>query len=439
MAKKTALRAINNSTAYQIVNSAYKQAVGDAAVDTIDLKDFCDTGVAFTSLTMNRDTFFKALIDQVISFYNDDSYEDEYVNPYFTDAARFRAIVQMINASAPEVQESHAWRDLTPQVDGGGNITYATVGSYPVKMATVQTDYYTKQVAWELPFAISEERLTTAFKNEEELRGMVDYLFVVVQNKLLAHKEQLWEQNRNNLIGAKIHHATIHTPGIHVVNLFKKYNAERGGTLVTVQDFLESPEALRFASAQMVLYSEYMRKQTALFNTKGLVKFCPRDRMVCEINSAFESAMLEVALSSTFHDQLVEMPNHYSTPAWQGFGVTDAIAGTEAAAFDQVTKIDVTLDLKNDQSQNITVTQSGIVGLIADQHCAVNSIIQDRVASQYFPMEDCTLYAYQHKDMYITNLAQNAVVFVLDATNVPPVSAIGLGTMDELTKPVTRF
>lgn len=423
---KKAIKSINNATAYQIVNEAYKQAVGASAVDTIDLKDFCDTGVAFESLSMNKDQFFKALIDRVVNFYNDTSYENEATNPYYVEARRFANIVQMINASAPDVQEAHNWKDLSPTVNPDTHeVTYATIGQYEVKQHKIETDYFTKTVAWELPFSISSERETTAFTNESELRGFIDYLFLIVDNKMKAHIESLWEANRNNLMGAKIWHQSAGTPGIHVVNLFKKFNSERGGQLVTVSDFLESPEALRYASAQIMLYSQYMKKQTQLFNTKGLVKFCPEERLVCEINSAFESAMLEVALSSTFHDQLIALPGHYSTPAWQGFGVTSALASTEAAAFDQVSKIDVTLDIKND-GDNVTVEQSGIVALLADQHSCMNTILSSRIASQYFSLEDITLYAYQHKDQYISNLAQNAVVFVLDASVVPPVSRVGL-------------
>ena len=98
MAKK-GIKSINNATAYQIVNEAYKQAVGASAVDTIDLKDFCDTGVAFESLSMNKDQFFKALIDRVVNFYNDTVYEDEATNPYYVESRRFANIVQIINAT----------------------------------------------------------------------------------------------------------------------------------------------------------------------------------------------------------------------------------------------------------------------------------------------------------------------------------------------------
>ena len=105
MAKKGTLRTIDNNTAYSIVNAAYKQAVGAEAIDTLDLHDFVDGGVAFESLTMGRDKFVKALIDQVVNFYNDESYSDEYVDPYYVESRRWANVVQMINAKAPEVHQ----------------------------------------------------------------------------------------------------------------------------------------------------------------------------------------------------------------------------------------------------------------------------------------------------------------------------------------------
>lgn len=422
--KNTNLRTIDNNTAYSLVNAAYKQAVGASAVDTIDLKDFCDSGVAYSDLTVSRDKFLKALIDQVVNFYNDTSYESEYSDPYYVESRRFANIVQMINAAAPEVQASHAWKDMSPNT-GTNPPTYATIGTYAVKPPTVLADYFTKTVSWELPLAITTEQLTDAFKSEGELRGFVDYIFVVVSNALMQHREDMNAANRNSFIGHKILASQEGTPGIHVVNLLSAYNADRGKTLSSVTDFLKDADALRYAGAQIMLYEKYMRKQSTLFNTKGLVKFCPADRLVLEVNSAFENCINEVALSTTFHDELVSMPNHISVPAWQGFGVTSAGDSTTAAAFDQVTKIDVTLDKESTATNtNATITKSGIVALMADKYAIMHTIRQDRVAAQYFEMEDITLYAYQNRDQYINNLAQNAVVFTVEAPVSPTPSQI---------------
>ena len=424
------LRTIDNNSAYAIVNAAYKQAVGTAAVDTIDLSDFCDSGVAYESLSIGRDKFVMALIDQVVNFYTDTSYTSEYNDPYYVESRRFANIVQMINAAAPEVQASHAWKDFAPNT-GTTPPTYATIGTYAVKPPTVTSDYFTKSASWELPLAITTEQLTDAFKSEGELRGFVDYIFVVVSNALQAHRENMNSANRNSFMGHKIYAHQEAVPGIHKVNLLTAYNADRGKSITTVAGFMADADALRYAGAQIMLYEKYLRKQSTLFNTKGLVKFCPADRMVLEVNSLFENSINEVALSNTFHDNLVELPNHISVPCWQGFGVDDAEASTSAAAFDQVTKIDVTLDAVGDGNTNVSINQSGIVALLADKYAILHTIRQERVAAQYFAMEDITLYAYQNRDQYINNLAQNAVVFTVEAPSQPgPVSRLAIGDPD---------
>lgn len=418
------LKSIDNNSAYAIVNAAYKQAVGAAAVDTMDLSDFCDSGVAFNSLSMGKDKFLKALIDQVVNFYNDTTYNSEYSDPYYVESRRFANIVQMINAAAPEVQASHAWKDMSPNT-GTTPPTYATIGTYAVKPPTVYTDYFNKSVSWELPLAITTEQLTDAFKSDSELRGFVDYIFVVVSNALQAHRENMNSANRNSFMGHKIHAHMEGVPGIHKVNLLTAYNADRGKNITTVAGFMSDADALRYAGAQIMLYEKYLRKQSSLFNTKGLVKFCPADRMVLEVNSLFENTLNEVSLSTTWHDEFVSLPgNHISVPAWQGFGIDDAEASSKAASFDEVTKIDVTLDI-TDSNSNVTVNQSGIVALLADKYAIMHTIRQERVAAQYFEMEDITLYAYQNRDQYINNLAQNAVVFTVEAPSQPgPVSRI---------------
>lgn len=425
MSKKSPLRTIDNNAAYSIVNAAYHQAVGDAAVATIDLKDFCDSGVAAESWQASRDQFYKALFDKVVDFYADATFESE-ASLYYVDDRRFANVLNVINATPPEVTSSLAWKDFAPDTSTNPP-TYATVGGpYQVVPATVKSRMYQKSVSWQLTVPVTTQQLTDAFLNAEELRGFIDYLFVTVDNKLTEHRHGLEAINRNSFMAHKINAARTGVPGIHVVNLLAKYNAERGGSISTIADFMSDPEALRFAGAQLKLYSEYMQQQTSLFNTEGLVKFCPRDRLVLEVNSAFESGIEEVALSTTYHDSMIEMPLHRSTAMWQGYGVTDATPGTEteAAAFDQVTKISVTTDAYDDDSHNITVTKSGIVAFMADRYACMHTIRSERIIAPYFEPEDVTLYMYQNRDQYINNLAQNAIVFTLEEPVVPPVSQI---------------
>lgn len=401
------LRSVDLATAYQIVNAAYKQAVGAAAIDTITLDDFVDGGVAFNSLTMGKDKFLKALIDQTVNFYTQESYKDNYDDPYYVESRRFANVVQMIHASVGDVQESHAWKDFTPTTSQGVT-TYKTVGTYEVKPPQVDCNYYTKSVSWELSFGITEEQLSDAFKSADELRGLVDYIFVVAENKLMAHRKQLNALNRNAYIAEKILYAGSQgATGIHVVNLLTEYNKQRSKNLSTVAAFLASPDAMRFAAAQFPLYAKYMKEQSAVFNTKGYDnQFIPSNRLVTEVNSAFESAIQEVAYSTTYHDELVRISDYVSTPAWQGFGV--AGQNTVPADFDQVTAIDVSVTSGD-------VKKSGIVGLMVDKYAILHTIRSERVSTNYFDPEQLYLNFYQHRDQYMVNLGQNGVVFILEA------------------------
>lgn len=409
MAKNNAqLRTIDNTAAYQIVNAAYKQAVGASAIDTLTLDDFADAGVAFESLSLSRDKFTKALIDQVVNFYTDQSYDMNYEDPYYVESRRYANVVQMLSAQAPEVQESHAWKNMAPTtVDD--TTTYVSIGTYPVKPPIITSSYFQKTVSWELPIAITSEQWADGFKSGEEIRGFVDWIFVVVDNALKQHRKDMNAANRNAFIADKILYAgSGSAAGLHLYDLRTAYNAQRGKSIATRTAFLADPDAMRFASAQILLYSRYLREQSNLFNTKGLTKFVPAGRLVAEVNSAFESAMLEVALSNTYHDEMLTLTDYYSVPTWQGFGVTDGVAGTSAAGFDQVTKIDVSVQAGD-------VEKDGIVALLADKYAIMHTIRQERIAAQYFEMEDITLYAYQNRDQYMENLGQNALVFEISS------------------------
>lgn len=401
------LRTVDNNSAYQIVNAAYKQAVGAAAIDTITLDDFVDGGVAFESLSMSKDKFLNALIDQTVNFYTQESFNDNYEDPYYVESRRFANVVQMIHASVGDVTESHAWKDFKPTTSQGVT-TYKTVGTYEVHPPIVDSNFYTKSVSWELPVAITEEQLTDAFKSADELRGFVDYIFVVTQNKLLAHRKQLNALNRNAFMAEKILYAASQgATGIHVVNLLTEYNKQRGKNISTVAAFRADPDAMRFASAQLPLYAKYMKEQSAVFNTKGYDnQFIPSNRLVTEINSAFESDLVEVAYSTTFNDELLRISDYRSTPSWQGFGVQGQ--NTVPADFDQVTSIDVSVSSGD-------VKKSGIVALMVDKYAILHTIRNERVSTNWFDPEQIYLNFYQNRDQFMVNLGQNGVVFTLEA------------------------
>lgn len=392
-----AITKLTNTQIQNLVNDAYKQMTGKEALTTEDLSAFSDNGTVDVAAV--RSTFTGKLLGAVVkNWYLDSSYRSQYRDVFFEDASRFGAITQAISVEAPEVKENSAWKAFQSGT--------STVGQYTVIIPQVDTVYYgIKSESWALPVTITGEQWDVAFRSMEALNDFVGYVFMVVDNALVQHMEDLNNANRNHFLAEKLNSSAN---GIHKLNLVEMYVADTGAeaTGMTVEQFLNSESALRFAIEQIKLYMGYMQKQTALFNTAGKVRFVPKDRLVVQLLGAFVARLDTVARSNTFHNDLVSLEYYDEVPAWQNM---------EDLGFDNISSIAVKL------SSTVTVEKAGIVGLIADKWAIVHTIKSQRVAVQHFDIEDLTHYEYQYRDQYMNNLTMNAVVLYLD--DVLPVQA----------------
>lgn len=393
---------LNNNAVYSLVNEAYKQAVGAKAIATENLTDFCETGAAYDTLIADnawKDQFCKALLQQCVkNFYTDTSYRSEYRDPFFKDSRRFGAICQMISAEAPEAVESHAWQNF---VSGS-----STVGVYTLYLASVSSKFFGKSTSWEIDIAISGEQMDTAFKNEGELAQFVAFLMMTVDNAIVVHLEDCNNMNRNNFIGEKINYAaSFSATGVHVVDLVALYAAETGDqTVTTAEAFMADDKCMRFAAETIDKYSGYFSKMSTLFNVDGKKKFTPKSRQVCQILQHFYSRMKSVSYADAYNMDFVKLDGFDAIPYWQGFGA----ASNGAVDFDEVSTIKVKT------SDGNTISQSGVVGFLADEWAIMHTILSERVAHTRHDPEDIDQYYYQFRDQRINNLGQNAVVFVLN-------------------------
>lgn len=393
---------LNNNAVYSLVNEAYKQSVGAKAIATENLTDFCETGAAYETLIADnawKDQFTKAILQQCVkNFYPDTSYRSEYRDPFFKDSRRFGAISQMISAEAPEAVESHAWQNF---VSGT-----STVGVYTLYLPSVSSKFYGKSTSWEIDIAITGEQWDTAFKNENELAQFVAFLMMTVDNAIVVHLEDCNNMNRNNFIGEKIAYAgSVGATGVHVVDLVALYRAETGdSTITTMEEFMADDKCMRFAAETIDKYTGYLSKMSTLFNVDGKKKFTPKSRQVCQILQHFYSRMKTVSYADAYNMDFVKLDGFDAIPYWQGFGA----AANGAVDFDEVSTIKVKT------SEGNTISQSGVVGFLADEWAIMHTILSERVAHTRHDPEDIDQYYYQFRDQRINNLGQNAVVFVLN-------------------------
>ena len=392
--------AINNNQIYTLVRGAYADALGGENLENLKIEDLSDVGDLLGNILENRDQFTKALIMQCVkNWFTDTSYRTQYKDPFFEDEREYGAIMQMISATAPEVQQSHAWQSF---VSGTSQ-----VGQYTVYIPIVESKLYGKTVSWELPITITDEQWDDAVKNGEELANFVAYIMTVTDNAIVCHLENMNATNRNNFIVEKFKaQGDANVDGVHVINLTDLYNAERGGSIATAQAFLKSADCMRFASAKIDEFSKYFSKMSKLFNTEGKARFTPDERKVVQVVKKFATAMAEVNYATTFNAEYVKLPAYEEVPFWQGFG--------SSASWDDVTAIKVT---EGTGGEVITSSYSGIVALLCDKWAIMHTIRKHRVAVHRADPEGLTSYFFQYRDSFMNNLGMNGLVFVVQDAN----------------------
>lgn len=385
--------ALNNNQAASVLNEAIAMSTGAEEIGTLSLEEIVDTGND-ASFVGSEEQFTKALLNVLIrNWFTDSAYRSTYDDPFFQDSATYGAITQHISIELPKAQESHAWKDIT-----SGE---TQLGQYTVYLPVVHTQVYGKTVSWEIPIAITGQQWDTAFRNAQELKAYVDFVFLAVDNGIVCHIKDMDRINRNNFIAEKFAYAeTEGAKGVHVVNLVEEYAKHAGKSTMTVTEFRNSKGALNWASMQFKIYADYMREMSVLFNTAQRERFTPTDRLVVQVLSSFENDVLAVANSETYHNNIVALPYHQTIPFWQGLGTR--------GSFDEVSAINV-----EGASDGTEVEKSGIVALMVDRWAIMHTIFSRRVAVQRFEPEDITQYYNQFRDSYVNNLTMNGIVFVL--------------------------
>ena len=393
---------LNNNQMASILNDAIAMSTGAQAVGTLDLQGIIDAGNDPTVIGA-KDQFCKALnVVMVGRWYTDSSYRSQFQDLFYQDAQDYGAILAQITVEIPEAQESHAWQDF-----GQGVGQVSTVGTYSVMVPVVHEQLYGLSNSWEIAITITDEQFDQAFHNADELANFVSRIYMAIDNGIVVQLERMSENNRNNFIAEKFAYAaSLGATGIHVVDVIDQWATHSGATSnISVEDFRNNPDALKWFSMQLKLYSDYFTRMNTLFNTAGYKRFTPKDRQVIQVLSLFEADILANVDSDTYHKEIVELPGHQSVPFWQG---------CNSLAFDDVSHIDVEIG-----SDGTAVDEEGIVACIIDKWACMHTIWKRRTAVKVFEPEALRNVYNQFRESYTNNLTMQGVVFQLKDWTAP--------------------
>ena len=111
--------------------------------------------------------------------------------------------------------------------------------------------------------------------------------------------------------------------------------------------------------------------------------------------------------SDTYHNEFVNLPGYEEVAMWQGTGTAN----------DDRLKINVKID--NGTDDGATIVQDGIVAVMFDEEAAAVCNQNYRVTSAYNGRGEYTNYFYKWDAMYMNDVLENCVVFVLDDYSAP--------------------
>lgn len=376
-----------------ILNTVINQEqIGKSAIVEEDLSNIVDVGKQLTTAGTfgnNFDNFTKSLIDRIgYTIFVDRSYSG-FAPDLQRNGWEYGSALQKVRCDLPDADDNKTWTlaDLA---------TGSTVDPFVISKPTVTAKYFNSKTTFEIPITLSEETVKEAFTSAENMNRF----FSMIENRILFKKELCTDAMEirvlNNLIANKIH-------GQHnVINLLTDYNTAYSKTL-TAANCLNDTEFLRYAAKEIMLYKKYVATASMLYNNDGYVTFTPEQDLRLVILSEVAKDFEVNLYADTYNEEFVKLTGYSEVPYWQGSGTDNSFTAHS------------TIDIKavDPDGTEFTCNQSGVIGVMFDRDAAMICNTNDRVTSIYNPKAEYWNYFYKYDCMYMNDLAENCIVFII--------------------------
>lgn len=373
-----------------IVNEAGKQSMGEKAIGVVSVATLVSFGDEVLSTDTNTDAFTKALWNRigrtVISsrLYDPDT-ADTVRHPF-----EYGLILQKIYVDMPEAQDDNTW-SIT---DSSYQPAYA-----PVLNLNVRQKLFAKLSVFEIDVTIPDRTLKTAFSSFETMGVLISAMMEAVENRVRVAIEDCVSLTRASFIARKLQAGiTNNVPGVHCVNLLGDYNTLNSTTL-TVNNCMTDLQFLKYASRQMSLWANRMRKMTKIFNVEGYKRHTPKQDLVIVLLDYFTSAVDSYLQADTFHNELTSLPLYRKVSFWQGSGTS--------FAFEDISKISIQFD------GGTTITKNGIIGVMYDYQALGVTINTRKTTTERNDKDEYTNYYNKVERGYFNDMSENGIVFYL--------------------------
>lgn len=372
---------------YGVMNDVTKEITGKTDLVAEDLSNLVDVGKEVLSTT-GMDNYVRTLVDHIGKVVFVNRRYSGTAPSVLMDGWEYGAILEKVTYDElPDATENESWKLEDKK-------------SYDVNVFTqpkVSAKFFDKRVTFEIPMSFAERQVKTAFDSVGQLNAFFSMIHSAIDKSQTVKIDSLVSRTINNMIGETIADGN----GVRAVNLFQLYKEKfPEDTAITLENCINYPPFIRYASLIISLYSERMTKISKLFNVGGKDRFTSKDLQHIVLLSDFEKAAGAYLQSDTYHNEFTKLPNAETVPYWQGSGLD--------YSFDSVSKINI----KTSGGNN--VEQGGILGVIFDREALGVSNLDRRVTTNYNAKGEFFNNWYKFDAGYFNDLNENFVVFYVD-------------------------
>lgn len=382
---------------YQFANQATKEALGETAVLKEDLSNIVDIGTAvFNSNALDK--YVKSLVDHIGKVI--------FVNRVYTmrapsvlmDAWEYGQVCEKIRGELPEAVENDTW-NLTDGESYDENIFKAPV---------IKAKFFDKRTTLEVDISITERQARGAFSSAAQMGGFIAMIYTDIDNSIEIKNEKLVmaticngiAETYQSDVGSKITTSVTadKLTGVKAVNLLKCYNDESGKAL-TADKALLDVDFIKYASYQILSYSDKLTTFSKLFNVGGTAKFTPKSDQKIVLLSDFARRADVYLQSDTFHNELTRLPSHDDVMYWQGSGTGFSLADCGKIV------------VKTASGDDVTISQC--LGVIFDREALGVTNYNRRVTTKYNAKAEFTNFFHKVDAGYFNDLDENMVMFFI--------------------------
>lgn len=366
----------------EILHTIATEMLGeDNTIVTENLENLQDIGNELITQA-NVDTYVKKLVDKIGKVVFKNRLLNSTAPSLLVDSWEYGAILQKVRMKLIPAEEN----DAVKLVDG------QSYDQNVFHQPTVSATFYSKEITFEVPISYTTEQLKSSFNSEAELNGFFNLLETTVQNSLTVNTDALIMRTINYRIGK------TYTKGrdSQKINLLAGYNTVSGKTLTTENCF-QDEGFLKYAIAEIKNYQDRLKLPSSIFNDKKEQTFTPVQNQKLVLLSDFKNTVDTHLIPVVQNSENLKLSSE-TVPYWQGSGKT--------FAFDDISKIDVTLDTNTETAQ-----VSGIVGILFDDEALKVGNLNQYVTTNYNAKGDFYTNYYKEQSGFFVDLAENFVIF----------------------------